>query len=73
LRGGIREKTYLPRGSPEIVAASPIHRTSERRIPRDPDRAASACKEAHRMELAAVVLFSSVVLWFVEETTDEHI
>jgi len=24
------------------------------------------------MELAAVVLFSSVVLWFVEEATDEH-
>jgi hypothetical protein len=25
------------------------------------------------MEIAAVVLFSSVVLWFVEEATDEHI
>jgi len=24
------------------------------------------------MELAAVVLFGSVVLWFVEEATDEH-
>jgi len=25
------------------------------------------------MELAAVVLFSSVVLWIVEEAADEHI
>jgi len=25
------------------------------------------------MELAAVVLFSSVVLWFVEEATDDHL
>jgi len=25
------------------------------------------------MEFAAVVLFGSVVLWFVEEATDEHI
>jgi len=25
------------------------------------------------MELAAVVLFSSVVLWFVEEATDDHV
>jgi len=24
------------------------------------------------MELAAAVLFGSVVLWFVEEATDEH-
>jgi hypothetical protein len=24
------------------------------------------------MEFAAVVLFGSVVLWFVEEATDEH-
>jgi len=25
------------------------------------------------MELAAVILFSSVVLWFVEEAADEHV
>jgi len=25
------------------------------------------------MELAAVVLFSSVVLWIVEEAADEHV
>jgi len=25
------------------------------------------------MELAAVVLFSSIVLWIVEEAADEHI
>jgi len=24
------------------------------------------------MEFAAVILFGSVVLWFVEEATDEH-
>jgi len=25
------------------------------------------------MELAAVVLFGSIVLWFVEEAVDEHV
>ena len=30
-------------------------------------------EEDPEMELAAVVLFSSVVLWFVEEAADEHI
>jgi len=25
------------------------------------------------MELAAVILFSSVVLWFVEEAADDHV
>jgi len=25
------------------------------------------------MELAAAVLISSVILWFVEEATDEHV
>jgi len=25
------------------------------------------------MEFAAIVLFSSVVLWFVEEATDDHV
>jgi len=25
------------------------------------------------MELAALILFSSVVLWFVEEAADEHV
>jgi hypothetical protein len=34
---------------------------------------ASAREEDPEMELAAVVLFSSVVLWFVEEAADEHI
>jgi len=34
---------------------------------------ASTRKEDPRMELAAVILFSSVVLWFVEEAADEHI
>ena len=42
-------------------------------MPPGPDRADSACQEDHRMELAAVVLFSSVVLWFVEEATDDHV
>jgi hypothetical protein len=32
-----------------------------------------ARKEDPSMELAAVILFGTVVLWFVEETTDEHI
>jgi hypothetical protein len=34
---------------------------------------ASAREEDPEMELAAVVLFSSVVLWFVEEAAGEHI
>jgi hypothetical protein len=34
-------------------------------------RASSSQESA--MEFAAVVLFGSVVLWFVEEATDEHI
>jgi hypothetical protein len=32
---------------------------------------ASSSQES-AMEFAAVVLFGSVVLWFVEEATDEH-
>ena len=42
-------------------------------MPRDPNSAELACTEDHRMELAAVVLFSSVVLWFVEEAADDHV
>jgi hypothetical protein len=34
---------------------------------------ASTRKEDPEMELAAVVLFSAVVLWFVEEAADEHV
>jgi hypothetical protein len=34
-------------------------------------RASSSRENA--MEFAAVILFGSVVLWFVEEATDEHI
>jgi len=30
-------------------------------------------KEAKVMEIAAAVLFCSIVLWFVEEATDEHV
>jgi hypothetical protein len=39
----------------------------------DPGRAASARGEDPIMEIAAFVLFSSVLLWFVEEATDEHV
>jgi hypothetical protein len=38
-----------------------------------PDAQPSRCGKDPIMEIAAVVLFSSVVLWFVEEVTDEHI
>jgi hypothetical protein len=30
-------------------------------------------RKDRQMELAAVVLISSVILWFVEEATDEHV
>jgi hypothetical protein len=29
--------------------------------------------EGQVMEIAAAVLFCSVVIWFVEEATDEHV
>jgi hypothetical protein len=36
-------------------------------------RSLSAIKEVQVMEIAAAVLFFSVVIWFVEEATDEHV
>jgi hypothetical protein len=36
-------------------------------------RSPSALKEGQVMEIAAAVLFCSVVIWFVEEAADEHI
>jgi hypothetical protein len=36
-------------------------------------RSLSALKEGPVMEIAAAVLFCSVVIWFVEEATDEHV
>jgi hypothetical protein len=36
-------------------------------------RRAPAREEDQQMELAAVVLFGSIVLWFVEEAVDEHV
>jgi hypothetical protein len=36
-------------------------------------RSPSAFKEGQVMEIAAAVLFCSVVLWFVEEAADEHV
>jgi hypothetical protein len=35
-------------------------------------RTHASSSQEHAMELAAAVLFGSVVLWFVEEATDEH-
>jgi len=39
----------------------------------DPGRAPFAREEDPIMELAAAVLFGSVVLWFIEETADQHV
>jgi hypothetical protein len=36
-------------------------------------RSLSALKEVQVMEIAAAILFCSVVIWFVEEAADEHI
>jgi len=32
-----------------------------------------ALKQGKVMEIAAAVLFCSVVIWFIEEATDEHV
>jgi len=42
-------------------------------MPPDQDAPLSALKEVQVMEIAAAVLFFSVVIWFVEEATDEHV
>jgi hypothetical protein len=36
-------------------------------------RSPSVLKEGQVMEIAAAVLFCSVVIWFVEEAADEHV
>jgi len=36
-------------------------------------RSPSALKEGQVMEIAAAVLFCSVVIWFIEEAADEHV
>ena len=41
-------------------------------MPGDPGRA-PAREEGQQMEFAAAVLFSSIVLWIVEEAADEHL
>jgi hypothetical protein len=56
----------------EIVRGSPFQEARARRISLGPRRAFTR-KEDPRMELAAVILFSSVVLWIVEEAADEHV
>ena len=55
-----------------MIPASPFADGHEWRISHGPGRA-PARMEDPSMELAAVVLFSSVVLWFVEEAADEHV
>jgi hypothetical protein len=47
-------------------SASTLHTVLEDAVPRHATRNPA-------MEVAAIVLFSSVVLWFVEEAADEHI
>jgi hypothetical protein len=39
----------------------------------EPGRAPTAREEDRIMEIAAVVLFSSVLLWLVQEVTDQHV
>jgi hypothetical protein len=59
-------------GAPELVLGSPFQEARARRISLGPRRAFTR-KEDPRMELAAVILFSAVVLWIVEEAADEHV
>lgn len=61
-------------GEPKTVTDSTIYRGTTPTIHADPEDARTrhpARKSA--MEVAAVILFGSVVLWFIEEAADEHV
>jgi hypothetical protein len=55
------------------ATASTIFHGAPVTIPVGPGRALFAREEDPIMEIAAAVLFSTVVLWFIEETADEHV
>ena len=50
--------------------ASTQRRRAATRITDDPHCAITACREDRQMELAALVIFVSIALWFVEEVFD---
>lgn len=49
-----------------------LPRRSNYDLRRSPTHPNASPSQVTVMEVAAVVLFSSVVLWFVEEATDDH-
>ncbi len=57
----------------KIGRASTICCVAAGRLRGDPGGALSAPEEDHIMEVAAVVLLGSVVLWFIEEATGRHL
>ena len=61
------------RRPPDPATASTIFYGAPVIIFNSPGRAPFAREEGPSMELAAAVLFSSVVLWFIEEAADEHV
>ena len=58
---------------PELILPSTNFRGAAIIMSGEPGRAPTAREEDRIMEIAAVVLFSSVLLWLVEEVTDQHV
>jgi hypothetical protein len=57
---------------PELKLPSTNLRGAAATMRGEPGRSPTAREEDPIMEIAAVVLFSSVLLWLVEEVTDQH-
>ena len=57
----------------DFIPASTNFRVPATKISGDPGCAPTARGEDPIMEIAAVVLITSVLLWFLEEATDEHV
>ena len=70
---GVTRRLGIFRRVPDPATASTIFRGAPFTIATDPGRAPFAREEDPIMELAAAVLFSSVVLWFIEEAADQHV
>jgi len=58
---------------PEFILPSTNFRGAAIIMSGEPGRAPTAREEDPIMEIAAVVLFSSVLLWLVEEVTGQHV
>ena len=70
---GVTRHLGIFRRPPDPATPSTIFCGAPVIILNSPGRAPFAREEDLIMELAAAVLFSSVVLWFIEEAADEHV